>query len=458
MGILNPAARQYSRHELTQGSIGLGMTTKHPKGIPFIIANEVAERFSYYGMKAILVVFMTTMLLDSSGVAAPMPEEEATFWYHVFGMGNYLVPAFGAVVADVLWGKYRTIILLSLVYCAGHAALAIDDTRMGLAIGLALIAIGSGGIKPCVSAHLGDQYREREPGALSQGYALFYLGINVGACLSTIATPLLLERYGPRAAFGVPGAFMALATVVFWIGRRRYVVVAPTPWRLYVAELCKGQRRRGVWTLALLYVSLSPFWALFDQTGSSWILQAERMHREFYIPLVGSVTILPSQLQALNPVLILVLAPLCGWIAYPWLAARGWLSDQGKLVVGMIIAAASFGIVAFAQQRIAAGEVVSVGWQAAAYLILTLAEVMVSITALELAYVHAPAVSKSFVTSFYLLSVALGNGVTAALTKLLASLACPPDTPLYFALFSAMALVSAVPVAWSMKRLSALKA
>ena len=169
------------------------MMTKHPKGLPYIVGNEAAERFSYYGMKAILVVFMTSYLMDRAGARSVMTEGEATFWYHIFGMANYVVPVFGALIADALWGKYRTIILLSLVYCLGHLSLAIDDTRLGLGFGLALIAIGSGGIKPCVSAHLGDQYQHEDVAHRSEGYSLFYIAINLGAFLSTLATPLLLE-------------------------------------------------------------------------------------------------------------------------------------------------------------------------------------------------------------------------------------------------------------------------
>ena len=129
-----------------------------PPGVPYIVGNEAAERFSYYGMKAILVVFMTTLLAGRDGAPAPMGEGEAKFWYHAFSSAVYFFPIVGAIVADFLLGKYPTIMLLSLVYCAGHAALALDETRSGLAVGLALIAVGSGGIKPCVSAHVGDQF------------------------------------------------------------------------------------------------------------------------------------------------------------------------------------------------------------------------------------------------------------------------------------------------------------
>ncbi len=134
-------------------------STANPiSGIPYIIGNEAAERFSFYGMRAILVDFMTKFLLDSQGDPAHLSEDNAKYYYHLFVASAYFFPVFGAILADVWLGKYRTIVSLSLVYCLGHLALAIDDTKVGLFTGLALIAVGSGGIKPCVSARVGDQF------------------------------------------------------------------------------------------------------------------------------------------------------------------------------------------------------------------------------------------------------------------------------------------------------------
>ena len=129
-----------------------------PKGIPYIIGNELAERFSFYGMKCILMVFMTKHLMNSSGESAAMDPNEATYWYHMFTSAVYYTPIFGAILSDAFFGKYRTILTLSIVYCLGHFALALDETRVGLMVGLTLISIGAGGIKPCVSAHVGDQF------------------------------------------------------------------------------------------------------------------------------------------------------------------------------------------------------------------------------------------------------------------------------------------------------------
>ncbi len=423
------------------------MTTKHPAGLPYIIGNEAAERFSYYGMKSILVVFMTTYLLGRSGTPEVMSTSDAVFWYHIFGMGNYLVPVVGAVLADAVLGKYRTIILLSLVYCLGHLMLALDGTRVGLAVGLTLIAGGSGGIKPCVSAHLGDQYTQGATRKISEGYSLFYIAINIGAFLSTILTPWLLERFGAHVAFALPGILMAAATFVFWKGRSLYVVRPPTPWRGYLSSLSNPQERTNLLRILSLFVVLSVFWALFDQTGSSWVLQAEKMDRSIVLPFAFRWELLASQVQALNPILILVLVPLCTWGIYPVLSRNGLLSVRGKVLTGLVLSAISFAIIGVAQLRIGMGEAPSILWQVLAYGVLTAAEVAISITTLELAYTSAPAMSRSLVTSFYLLSVSLGNIITAVVSGPMAPLVGGPESPVFFSVFSGLSLVACVP-AW----------
>jgi POT family proton-dependent oligopeptide transporter len=424
---------------------------RHPPGLGYIVGNEAAERFSYYGMKSILVVFMTTQLMTRAGAPDSMSSSEATFWYHIFTMGNYLFPLVGALLADVVWGKYPTIIWLSLVYCLGHFVLALDSTRIGLLVGLALIAIGAGGIKPCVSAHLGDQYRGEQSASISEGYSLFYIAINIGAFASSLLIPWLLEVHGAHVAFGVPGIFMALATLVFWLGRHRYQRVPPTRWSDYVRDLMQPEKRRALRHLALIFVTVAAFWALFDQIGSSWILQAERMDRTIRVPLIGEVTILASQIQAINPLLILLLTPTFAWWVYPWCERRGLLSLPSRITVGMVLAGGAFGIVALAQYWLVQSMDVSIGWQVLAYVLLTVAEVMVSVTTLELTYTHSPRVSKSFVTSFYLLSVALGNGVAAVYNGFLVGVFGGPETVSYFAFFAVLPVIASVG-AWGVLR------
>ncbi|HEX4351585.1 MAG TPA: MFS transporter, partial [Polyangiales bacterium] len=202
-------------------------TTAMPSGVPYIVGNELAERFSFYGMKTILVVFMTQHLKNALGQLAPMNPEDAKATFHLFSAGAYAFPLLGAIVSDAFWGKYRTIIALSFVYCFGHLALSLDETRLGLALGLGLIALGSGGIKPCVTAHVGDQFGVRNQDRLTRVYGWFYFSINFGSFFSTLLTPVLLEKYGSKVAFAVPGVLMLIATIVFWLGRYRYAHIPP---------------------------------------------------------------------------------------------------------------------------------------------------------------------------------------------------------------------------------------
>jgi len=147
-------------------------TTKMPKGIPYIIGNEMAERFSFYGMKAALAVFMVDYLhLMGDTATDQMSESTANQWVHDFNFAVYLTPLVGGVVSDLLFGKYRTIIKLSIVYCLGHGLLAfmgvMGPAKWWLLAGLGFIAIGAGGIKSCVSAHVGDQFGKQNKHLLS---------------------------------------------------------------------------------------------------------------------------------------------------------------------------------------------------------------------------------------------------------------------------------------------------
>ncbi len=395
------------------------ISNKYPRGIPYIIGNELAERFSYYGMRAILVVFMTQYLM-SSGQQDLMNENEATKWFHVFSMANYFFPIIGAVISDVLWGKYKTIITLSIVYVLGHVALAVDESRLGLSIGLTLIAIGAGGIKPCVSAHVGDQFEKKNKHLLEKIFGYFYFSINLGAAVSTLLTPILLDKYGPHVAFGVPGLLMLLATIVFWMGRKVFIAIPPVGWQAYKKDIFSSKGKKAILNLSIMYVFIAVFWSLFDQTGSSWVLQAEKMDRMVNLGFV-EFELLASQIQAINPLLIMIFIPMFSFAIYPFIDKFFPLTSLRKITIGMILAGASFAILAVAEAAIQAGGKPSIMWQFWAYVILTAAEVMVSITGLEFSYTQAPNSMKSVVMGLWFLSVSLGNGITALVNQIIAN-------------------------------------
>ena len=408
-------------------------TARMPAGIPYIVGNEAAERFSFYGMKAILAVFMTEHLVNRSGDLAVMSNTDAKFYLHSFVVAGYLFPLIGAILADWIFGKYRTILWLSIIYCLGHLSLAVDETRLGLGIGLALIAVGTGAIKPCVSAHVGDQFGNENRHLLSRVFGWFYLAINLGALASTLLTPILLNEKsfhdlfgslaqpladvgivpGPSLAFGVPGILMALATLVFWLGRNTFVHVPPRG-KAFLREALSGEGLRALGSLIPIYLCVAAFWCLFDQTASAWVLQAKSMDME----LLG-VTWLPSQLQAINPLFILIFVPLFSYILYPAIDRIFPLTPLRKIGLGMFLTIPAFSISGFIQVWIDAGQTPSIGWQVLAYALLTAAEVMVSITCLEFSYTQAPPSIKSIVMSCYLASVAIGNEFTAVINAMI---------------------------------------
>ncbi|MCA9059353.1 MAG: MFS transporter, partial [Planctomycetaceae bacterium] len=207
--------------------------TGWPAGIPYIIGNEACERFSYYGMRAILQIHMTALYAaliigERTAEAVEAARSEAQHSVHLFAAGVYAFPMIGALVADRLLGKYWTILSLSIVYCLGHLVLAFGEESLGgMYLGLGLIAIGSGGIKPCVSAHVGDQFGKGNWGRVEKVFQWFYFSINFGSFFATLLIPWLHARFGAGVAFGVPGILMFLATIAFWMGRKVFVHIPP---------------------------------------------------------------------------------------------------------------------------------------------------------------------------------------------------------------------------------------
>ena len=380
---------------------------KMPAGIPYILTNEAAERFSFYGMTSILVVFMTKYLMGPDGALAVMTDEKAKEWFHLFTAAVYFTPLIGALLSDVWLGKYRTIVFFSVLYCVGFAALAWDQTRLGLKLGLVLIALGSGIIKPCVSANVGDQFGQRNKHLLSKMYSWFYFSINVGACISMLACPWLLEKFGPRVGFGVPAVLMVFATVAFFAGRRRYVHIPPVGKKM-LDEVFNWDMLRILARLCVVFLFVSMFFALYYQSMGAWVLQAENMNLRWL-----GITWLPAQIQFVNSFFLLPMIPLFTYVIYPAISRVFPLTPLRKIGLGMFVTAACFVIPAWVEIQIAKGVKPSVGWQFFAYLFLTAGEILASIPVLEFSYTQAPKKVKTFVMSLYLLSISLGNVFSA---------------------------------------------
>lgn len=342
-----------------------------PRGIPYIVGNEAAERFSFYGMRSILTIYMSEHLRNSAGNADYMSDEDATFVYHLFVGAVYFFPIIGSFISDIFWGKYKTILILSLGYCVGHLCLALGDTGVGvgllsprnwLFLGLTFVAVGAGGIKPCVSAHVGDQFGGGNQHLLSRVYSWFYFSINVGATAGYLLTPHLLEQpgFGAPWAFGLPGVLMAVATLVFWMGRNRFVHVPPAGPKSFFEETFNERGVRALRNLSPLFLFFVPmYFMLFDQTGSSWVLQATRLDREFL-----GVTWYEAQAGAVNPALILLLIPVFSYVVYPFMGRFFDPTPLRKIGIGLFLMAAAFASVALIEMSIDGGDVVEISSQA----------------------------------------------------------------------------------------------
>ena len=460
-----------------------------PKQIRYIIGNEGCERFSFYGMRNILTVFLVSSLL------LYLPESErahgAKNVFHTFVIGVYFFPLLGGWLADRFFGKYNTIFWLSLVYCLGQACLAMFVTnRTGFYIGLGLIALGSGGIKPCVAAFVGDQFDQSNKHRARAVFEAFYWIINFGSFFASLLMPLFLRHLGAAVAFGVPGALMFVSTAILWAGRKKYVMIPPTPpdphsflrvSRDAIAAGLHGQLLAtiavisaigsfaltpkfgfviaaclalvgliafgglGVWLqldcvrdkhpedaidgvrsvlrVLVLFALVTPFWSLFDQKASTWVLQANAMSKPSWFQ--------PAQMQALNPALVMLLIPLNNLLLYPALKRFGYeLTALRRMTAGIAFAGLSWIVVGAMQLVLDYGNAFTITWQVLPYVLLTLGEVLVATTGLEFAYSQAPLSMKGAIMAFWNLSVTIGNlwvlvanaGVqNSAVTKFIAS-------------------------------------
>lgn len=413
---------------------------RFPKSVPYIIGNEAAERFSFYGMRSILATFLVAQFFNPTLNPAlqNVAEAKANESTHFFVTLAYTMPFIGGLVADWFTGKYKIILYISILYCFGHLCLALFDTNLDMfSVGLVLIAVGAGGIKSCVSANVGDQFDKTNQVLLSKVYGWFYFSINAGSVVSTVLIPWVYANYGAKWAFGIPGLLMALATLIFFLGRKKYVKVPPgginrnnfvfiSVYALFnISKKQKGQSLldvakdkfnpakvegvKAVYRVMAVFIFAPIFWAMWDQNLSEWVLQAEKLDRHINLGFVD-FTILPGQVQTANPVFLLSFIPLFTYFVYPWFDKIGLKATPlRRLGVGLALTALSFVIIALVQMRVDAGAHPSVWWQIFAYVVLSAAEVLVSITGLEYAYTQAPKSMKSTMSAIWLLTVAAGN-------------------------------------------------
>lgn len=417
---------------------------KMPSSVPYIIGNEAAERFSFYGIRSILVTFLVAQFFNPANNPAmqSVAEAKANELSHLFVTFAYFMPLVGGILADWFFGKYRVIFYVSILYALGNIVLALSTHNLNLfSVGLIIIAMAAGGIKSCVSANVGDQFDKSNQHLMSKVYGWFYFSINSGSVLSTLLIPLVYNYYGPELAFGIPSVLMCLATIIFWLGRGKYVRVAPTGirkenfmsisffavrkffsrpknltvWQAvgarYSAESIDGIK--AVYRILAVFAFTPIFWALWDQNLSEWVLQAKKMDRNIF-----GVNLLTEQIQTFNPIFLVSMIPVCTYFIFPFFEKIGLKpTPLRKIGAGLFLTGISFIVIALIQENIDAGGTPTIWWQILAYFILAIAEILVSITCLEYAYTQSPKSMKSTMTALYLLGVAVGNYFVSLVNK-----------------------------------------
>jgi POT family proton-dependent oligopeptide transporter len=433
----------------------------HPRGLATLFFTEMWERFTYYGMRAVLVLFLVGAV-SSGGFG--IDDKTAAAIYGLYTAGVYLAALPGGWIADRLIGARRAVFIGGALITLGNAMLAASTTPRGFYLGLLVIVLGVGLLKPNVSAMVAELYPEG--GArLDAGFTVFYMGINLGATLGPVVTGEAQTLIGPRAGFGVAAVFMAAGVLQYYLTQRHLGTagqfVAPAeggagatarrPWRrlwialaaaalavaalsfgwlpvnpvglahastlviaatavlyfayLFLAGNLSALEKRRVLVIVVLFLGSVLFWSGYEQAGSSLNLFAER----YTDRALGSFVIPASWFQSLNPAFVIAFAPLVAWV---WIAlARRRLkpSAPASFAIGVILMGSGFVVMAVAASIVAHGSKVLPYWLIATYLLHTLGELCLSPVGLSYTTKLSPKRLVGQMMGMWFLSLSLGN-------------------------------------------------
>lgn len=435
----------------------------HPRALFVLFFTELWERFSYYGMRAILVLYMTRVLFAE--MAQAEADRRALGIYGAYTAMVYLFPLLGGLIADRVAGFRKAVVLGGVLMMLGHFSLALEGMLFGgnvtlFFLSLALIIMGNGYFKPNLSSFLGTFYEKDDP-RKDGAFTIYYMGVNIGAFLSTLTCGYVGEQISWHYGFGLAGIGMALGVVVFvlagsWFGDRGLPPDTPLARRPLVAGVgafplvivgsllalpliaaflnlnvvlswilvavsvgvlaflfVHGKTRASevdgprLWVVAVLFVFHAVFWALFEQAGGSLTLFAERNVDR----IVGGSEIPASVMQSFNPFYIIVLAPLFSWIWIRLRAAGAEPSTPMKFVLGLAQLGLGYLVIVLAARLAASDGLVPLVFLAVMYLLHTTGELSLSPVGLSMITKLSPARIVGFVMGAWFLSIALANSM-----------------------------------------------
>ncbi|HEY7192450.1 MAG TPA: peptide MFS transporter [Gemmatimonadales bacterium] len=407
----------------------------HPRGLSTLFFTEMWERFSFYGLKALLILFMTASAAQG-GLGFSAEKGGAIIgWY---GFGVYATAIVGGSVADRFWGQYRSVLVGGIIIALGHFSMAIP-TIPTFYLGLCLIVVGTGLLKPNASTMVGALYDETDA-RRDAGFSIFYVGINVGAFAAPLIVGTLGQEVNWHAGFACAGVGMIVGLVQYVAGKPRLLPAlerlgqtekhaAPVTepwWRFTRAEWGR------VAAVVILFVFSSVFWGAFEQASSSLNLFADRLteNRLFGFDFPS------TWYQSLNSMyMIFGLAPLIGWI---WVRMGDRQpSSPVKFALGLIFVGLGFALIVPAAQMTQQGIKVSPWWLIGLYFLHTIGELCLSPVGLSIVTKLAPARIVGFMMGWWFLSIAVGNKMAGMAGGLFETLPLPK-------LFSAVAAVTFV--------------
>ena len=424
----------------------------HPRGLTFLFATEMWERFSYYGMRALLVLYMTHALLlpghtdnvfglgalrhmleSLTGPLGPQPLSS-----HIYGLYTglvYLTPLLGGILADRLLGQHRTILLGATLMAIGHFMMAFEPLFL---IALTMLILGNGAFKPNISAQVGGLYGPGDP-RRDRAYSIFYVGINLGALIAPLVCGTLGEELGWHYGFAAAGIGMTIALVVYLFAlpvlpanelhRTKPVIVEQKP--IARKELL------GILALIALFVPTALFWATYEQQGNTIVLWADD-HTNRYVDLLfwrGDIPV--TWFQAFNPFLIIAFTP---FVVGLWArqARRGTEpSTVTKMALGCFgVTLANLIMVGAAW--VAAGDEASWLWLLGYFVVITIGELYISPIGLSLVSKLAPAHMISMLMGVWLATSFAGNFVAGWLGSFWSSM----DKIIFFLMIAGIATVA----------------
>ncbi len=397
----------------------------HPRGLAFLFATEMWERFSYYGMRALLVLYMVKYLLAPEhadtviGLDALKRVFDGMFGQlgtqplasHIYGLYTglvYFTPLIGGIVADRWLGQHRTILIGAALMAVGHFMMAFEPLFL---IALTVLILGNGAFKPNMSAQVGGLYAPGDH-RRDRAYSIFYVGINLGAFLAPLVAGTLGEDVGWHYGFGAAGVGMTIGLLVYSYALWSHSLPPDELHKVRASRAMQQPLDRAEWQAVLaliaLFLPVTLFWATYEQQGNTIALWADDHTNRSINLLIWYGEIPTTWFQAFNPFMIFAFTPLVIAL-WAWQARRGSEpSTVTKMAIGCLLCALSYVIMAGAAWE-AAGDEASWLWLFAYFVVITTGELYLSPIGLSLVSKIAPVRMVSMLMGLWLATSFIGN-------------------------------------------------